>query len=255
MRSTRCTRKRNGGPLLAAAAMTALGLTALSWQGAAAQEFVLRLTASSANVDYAGRPVRIDLLRWSSEEERAAIAAAGAPPAAAAAAGGGAGDGQAGGRGAGRAGGRGPGGFGGGGGGGGGGRGGGGGAAEPEQTTPVEAVADLLQQAPTLGYIWTDSSAGHSIRHAERSALPGGGERIILATRARLDEHTGDWTPTGSAEPTGYEFTLIELRLDADGTGEGRSSLTTEVALEDATGALALTDYAAAPVILDNVSR
>jgi hypothetical protein len=54
---------------------------------------------------------------------------------------------------------------------------------------------------------------------------------------------------------TDYEFTLIEIRLDARGLGEGKTSLTTKVVVDDSAKTVALENYAAAPAVLQNVKR
>jgi hypothetical protein len=231
------------------------------------------LSATSTNVGQPGSPVNIKLLRWSTDEERAPIvaalnpppappppaapppsaaeappAAAPAPaapltdagaPAAAAPAGaerGGAARGRAAGRG-----------------GRGGGRGGRGEAAAP--ISPIAALTGAIGKAPTIGYIWTDEVTGYSIKYAWRAPMPSGGERIILATTRALGALSPQWKPAGGEPATDYEFTVIELRLNAKGLGEGKTSLTSKVIIDNDAKTIALENYAAAPVILQNVKR
>jgi hypothetical protein len=195
------------------------------------------LTATSANVKETGTPVKIRIFRWSDDAERTPlISALTAPPPAPPRAGG-----AAGGRG-GAAAGR----------GGGGGRGGRGGDAAP--VTPIAAFTAALQKAPTIGYLWTDDVTGYSIKYATRTAQPDGSERIVLATDRRLGAYSPDWTPNAGGTPTDYEFTVLDLRLDAKG-GEGKSSLTTKIVADNATKQLGLENYAAAPTILQNIKR
>ena len=73
---------------------------------------------------------------------------------------------------------------------------------------------------------------GYSIKYAYRASLPDGGERMILATDRRLGTHTAGWQPAVDAPATDYEFTLIEIRLDGKGVGEGKTSLTTKVVVD-----------------------
>ncbi len=54
---------------------------------------------------------------------------------------------------------------------------------------------------------------------------------------------------------TDYEFTLFEIRLDSRGLGEGKTSLTTKVIVDNEAGTLALDGYAATPAILQHVKR
>jgi hypothetical protein len=217
--------------------------------------------AVSANVKEPGVPVRIRITRWSTDEERTPIVAAltPAPPPAAtpppapageagtadrgaapAARGGAAGRG-AGGRGAaGRAGGT--------------GRGGRGGA-PAVRLTPIEALTAAIGRAPTIGYIWTNEVTGYAIKYAFRTPLPDGGERIVLATNRRLGGDTPGWKLPGKGPLTDYDFTVLEMHVDAKGAGEAKTSLTSKVVVDPEAGTLALDDYAAAPALLQNIKR
>jgi len=170
----------------------------------------INLTATSANVNESGSPVRIRILRWSTDDERTPIVAALTPIAPGTAPGGGAPGGPTaasganpaaaarGARGAGR-GARGA-------------RGGRGDAGAP--SNPMAVLTAALGREPTIGYIWTTEVTGYAIRYAYHAALPDGGERIILATDRRLGAHSTAWKPLDAAAVTDYEFTLLEIRLD-----------------------------------------
>jgi hypothetical protein len=225
--------------------------------------------ATSANVRETGVPVRIRLTRWSTDAERAPLVAALTPAARAAAppappeaaaddgaaptgrgAGAGAGAAPAAGRGAaGR---------------GGAGRGaarsgapgrGGRGGAPAAPVTPIVALMAAIAKAPTLGYIWTNEVTGYAIKYAYRAPLAAGGERIVLATDRRLGGYTPGWQPVAKTPLTDYEFTVVEMELDARGAGDAKTSLTSKVIVDAEAKTLALDDYAAAPVILQNVKR
>ena len=239
-----------------------------------AQDSALRLTATSDNVSGAGEEIKINLLRWSTDAERDQFVAAWmlTAPAAAARGGGGRGGGGGGGRGgAGAAGGarggagargaaapaadapavgataanapaaaaR-------------GGRGGnrGGAGAATAAPTPAGSLFTALQNAPALGYLWTSEVTGYSIRYAYRVPQAGGAERIVLAMDRRLGSSNTLWKPAGSATPTNYEFTLVELRLNAKGDGEGKASLTGNVAVNEELKSLVLESYDTLPTVL-----
>ena len=112
-----------------------------------------------------------------------------------------------------------------------------------------------LRKAATVGYLWTNEVVGYSIKYAYRTPLPDGGERIILATDRRLGAGTAGWKQVATGTPTDYEFTLIEIRMDSKGLGEGKASLTSKVILDNEAKTLALDNYAATPAILQNVKR
>ena len=284
-----------------------------------AQDYALRLTATSDNVSGVGEPIKINLLKWSTDAERDQFVAAWMLTGPAARGGAGRGGGGRGGAGAGGAGGGARGGAaargaaapaagaadtpaadataanapaaaGRGGGRGGnrggaaaaaatdaavldlpaddaataaavaaarGGRGGnrGGGAAAAAPLTPASSLFTALQNAPALGYLWTSEVTGYSIRYAFHVPQALGGERIILAMDRRLGSSNALWKPVGTAAPTNYEFTLVELRLNAKGEGEGKASLTGNVTVNDELKSLVLEGYDTLPVVLKAVKK
>lgn len=196
-------------------------------------------TATSANVNDAGRGVKINILRWSNDDDRNTLVAAMNPPAQRGNAEptgergrGGAGRGAVGARGRGR------------------------GDAPAAPPKPMAAVIAALERAPTIGYVWlNDSNIGYAIRYAYRTPMPDGGERIFLASNRRFGDTGTSWKPVAPATATDYDFTIIELRLDSKGSGEGKASINTKVALDADAKTIALESYAAAPVVLKNVRR
>jgi hypothetical protein len=202
---------------------------------AAAPSDDVNITATSVNVSEPGTPVKIKIVRWSTEAERAPILNALNPPAVPAAPARNPNPAE-GGRGrAGR------------------GRGRGGAAGTP--LTPIAAFTAALGRGPTIGYIWTNEITGYAIKYAWHSSSPDGTDRIVLATNRRLGAYSPSWTLPAGATPTDYEFTLLELRLAAKGTGEGKASLTAKVAVDSDAKTVALENYAGTPAILQNVRR
>ena len=113
-----------------------------------------------------------------------------------------------------------------------------------------------LQNASSVGILWTSESTGYSLRYAYRIAQPDGGERIIFATDRRLGVWNDQWwKPTVGTANKGYEFSVIEFRLNAKGEGEGRTSLTGKIVEDPAAKSIALENYSALPVMFKNVKR
>ena len=202
------------------------------------------ITARSVNVAEPGTPLTITILRWSTDAERAPILNALNPPAAPATPARNPGPTEAGRGRAGR------------------GRGRGGAAAIP--LSPIAAFTAALGRTPTIGYIWTSDITGYSIKYAWHSPQPDGSDRIVLATNRRLGAYSDAWKPlTAEAAakpavgvtPADYEFTVIELRLGAKGTGEGKTSLTAKVITDGDAKTVALENYGATPVVLQQVKR
>jgi hypothetical protein len=85
----------------------------------------------------------------------------------------------------------------------------------------------------------------------------------VLATDRRLGAYSPGWKPAQgadasakpAAEATDYDFTLVEIRLDGKGSGEGKTSLTAKVVADSEAHTLALDNYAATPAILEHVTR
>jgi len=209
------------GPMCVGAAVALMLVGAASAFSDAA---ALRLRATVGSAAAAGA-LTITLSRWSTDAERAPLVAAFAAPAPAPArAAAPAPSGAAAGRGRGR-------------------------GAPPPPPSPLARLSAAIQAAPTLGYIWTDGVTGYSIKYAWRSPAIADKERIVLIIERRLDSHAPDWAPVSSAA-SDANFTVIEMQIDRDGVGEGKTSLTSSVAIDTEAKTLALDGYAAAPAFL-----
>ena len=188
----------------------------------------ITFTASSVNVAEPGQPVKIKILRWSTEDERRPIITAlAAPPAqpseASRAAGAARGRGAAG-------------------------RGRGRGGAALAPLSPIAAFTAALGRVPTIGYLWTSDITGYSIRYAWHSPLADGTDRIVLVSDRRLGAYTNAWKPATTAPDTDYTFTLIELRVGPNGSIEGKVSLTNKIAVDSEAKTVALENYPSAAV-------
>ena len=210
------------GPMCVAAAIALMLVGAASAFSDAA---ALRLRATVGSAAAAGA-LTITLSRWSTDAERAPLVAAFAapPPAPAAPAASAAPAGPAGGRGRGR-------------------------GAPPPPPSPFAKASAAIKTAPTLGYIWTEGVTGYSIKYAWRSPATEDMQRVVLVTDRRLDSHAPDWAPVSSAA-SDANFTVIEMHIDREGVGEGKTSLTSGVAIDTEAKTLALDGYAAAPAFL-----
>jgi len=227
---------------IAAISVAAVFLMAAVFMMADAPAGVLSLTATTANVGGAPDNVRIEILRWSTPEEAQHLlsawelkAGAGKAPAAEPATGRGAG------KGAGKQ-----------------GRGGAKGAEAPVAAaplTPEAALTNALEEAPTVGYVWSSEAVGYALRYAGKVVNPDGSQRIVLITERKLGAGNQLWRPLQDGAPNKYEFSVIELRLNAKDEGEGKASLTGKVAEDSAAKIVTLENYAALPVVLRNVKK
>jgi len=112
-------------------------------------------------------------------------------------------------------------------------------------------LLDALRKLPRAGYIKTPNSIGYDLRFAQRAPLPDGGERIVLAT----DRYITFWEAVNRPRTIDYPFTVIELRINADGEGEGKMSLATKITADKEQKLIVLEDYATQPVLLTTVRR
>ena len=191
---------------------------------------LMQLTAITANVS-APDSVRIEILRWSTDDERERLMAAWDLKSSAATPGLDKGAGKQG-RGAGK--GRGP------------------TSESSNNTTPEASLARALNETTTVGYLWSSEVAGYALRYAGKVDAADGSRRIILITR-RLGAVNQRWNPTFQGTSNSYEFSVIELRLNAKGEGEGRASLVGKVAPDVAAKIVTLENYDALPAVFHTV--
>jgi hypothetical protein len=123
-----------------------------------------------------------------------------------------------------------------------------GGRGAPPPPSPLARLSTAIKAAPTLGYIWTDGVTGYSVKYAWHApaAHENEQERIVLVTERHLDSRDAP-APSAASDA---DFTVIEMRLDGHGVGEGKTSLSAKVVIDTAANTLALDDYAAAPALL-----
>lgn len=114
-----------------------------------------------------------------------------------------------------------------------------------------EKLLDVLQKMPRVGYIRTPGSVGWNLHYARRTPLPDRGERVVLAT----DRPIGFQEAANQPRSLDYPFTLIEMRLNADGEGEGKMSIATKITVENESKTVVLEDYGSQPVMLTSVRR
>jgi hypothetical protein len=75
-----------------------------------------------------------------------------------------------------------------------------------------------LQKADEVGYIRTATSIGYPLRFAYQTPLPGGGQRVLIATDRRMSF----LELTRSSRTRDYPFMIVELRIGPNGEGEGK---------------------------------
>lgn len=82
-----------------------------------------------------------------------------------------------------------------------------------------------LRKLKPLGRISTPDSIGYDLRYAHQMPLPSGGRRIIIAT----DRPMSYWESSRRPRSFDYPYTFIEMRIGADGKGQGKMTVATKV--------------------------
>jgi len=125
-------------------------------------------------------------------------------------------------------------------------------------TKGSDALLRELQKAPVKGRFRVPGqrppdpqhlALGLDIRYARQMPLPEGGRRIVLA----MDRYIGIREARNRPRSIDYPFTLMEIRVDRDGNGEGKLSVATKIHFEKEKNVIELEDYASEPVRLNNV--
>ena len=112
-----------------------------------------------------------------------------------------------------------------------------------------EKLLDTLRDLPRAGFIRTPGNIGYDLRFARKTPLEEGGEQIVIVT----DRPIGIWEAVNRPRTIEYPFTLIELRLDNKGNGEGKISLATKIVYDKRRKTIVLENYSSAPVMLTKV--
>jgi hypothetical protein len=112
-----------------------------------------------------------------------------------------------------------------------------------------DALLKALQHTKPVGRLSTNGSLGWDIHYAQRVALPGGGWRISFAT----DRPMGFAERVRGTRSRDYEYLLGEVRVGADGKGEGKLVPRASVMYDTENNTLTIENYDSLPVRLTNV--
>jgi hypothetical protein len=112
-----------------------------------------------------------------------------------------------------------------------------------------QKLLDTLQDLKKVGYIRLPTTLGYDLHFARQTALPEGGRKIVIAT----DRPIGFAEARNQPRTIDYPFTLIEIRLKPDGTGEGKMSVATKISMDKKTKTVELENYSSEPVRLTNI--
>jgi hypothetical protein len=109
------------------------------------------------------------------------------------------------------------------------------------------ALLDALQDMKEVGTVRTPDSLGYPLHYANQTAAEEGGRKIVIAT----DRPISFWEAVNRPRTIDYPFTLIQMEIGKDGTGNGRMSYATKIIAHD--NIIELENFAAQPIMLNNV--
>jgi hypothetical protein len=112
-------------------------------------------------------------------------------------------------------------------------------------------LLDVLQKMPPVGTIRTPDSIGYDLHFARRTPGSDGAERVVIMT----DRPIGFWEARNQPRTIDYPFTVIELRIGSNGRGEGKMSVGTKITADREDRTITLENWAAQPVMLNDVRR
>lgn len=111
-----------------------------------------------------------------------------------------------------------------------------------------DALLETLQKQQSVGRIRTPDSLGYDLRFAHQMKGEDGGRRIFVAT----DRPLSFWEALNRPRSVDYPFTVIEIRMNPDGTGEGKMSIATKITAVG-NDTISLENYNTQPVLLQSV--
>ena len=110
------------------------------------------------------------------------------------------------------------------------------------------ALLDELQDMRSVGTIRTPDSLAYDLRYAHQVLGEDGERQIVIAT----DRPIGFWEQVNASRTLDYPFTVIQMQLNADGTGTGTMSYATRITAYGKV--IELENFTTAPIMLTNIA-
>jgi hypothetical protein len=114
-----------------------------------------------------------------------------------------------------------------------------------------DELLKTLQRLPPVGTIRTPDRLGWDLHYSHQAPTPDGGRRIFLATDRRISF----WEEVNLTRSLNYPFTLIEMRLDKNGHGEGKMSIAARIQASPDGKWIDLENYTTQPVRLQDIRQ
>jgi hypothetical protein len=112
-----------------------------------------------------------------------------------------------------------------------------------------DELVRTLQDMRPVGRLYSPGSIGYDLRYSEQRRGPDGERVIVLAT----DRPMSFWELVNQPRSADYPFTWVQLRMRADGTGEGSLAVAARITGEERERLIEVENYALQPVRLQSV--
>ena len=117
------------------------------------------------------------------------------------------------------------------------------------QQGPGALLKALQSVKPRVGFMRLPNTMGWDLYYARETKNEDGSRRVVLGT----DRHVGFGEVVGNTRTLDYEFTLVEVRFDAEGKGEGKLAVAAKIDIDKKTNQVEVENYSARPIDLINV--
>ena len=121
-------------------------------------------------------------------------------------------------------------------------------ATDDPRSPSMRQVSTSLRQLGKTGYLFLMGERGWPIRYA-REFDTSNGREIVLA----LDRPVTFSEVYAGSQARDFDVTIIVLKLDSSGQGEGVASVGTEVVWNEAKGQIEVTNFSSQPIKLTSV--
>jgi hypothetical protein len=112
-----------------------------------------------------------------------------------------------------------------------------------------DGLLKALQDMKPVGTIRTPDTLGYDLRYAAQRPGVDGGRDIVFAT----DRPISFWEAVNRPRISDYPFTIVQLHIKSDGTGEGKLAVAAKVTGDQDTGMIEIENYDLQPVSLVDV--
>jgi hypothetical protein len=119
----------------------------------------------------------------------------------------------------------------------------------PEEYKSPQKLVDALQDMPTVGHIRTPQTLSWQLRYARQFKLAEGGRRIVVVT----DRPIGFREARNQSRSMDYPFSILEIRLNAKGEGEGKIFGGSKIYIED--NELVVENWGTQPTRFNNIRK